>query len=119
MKVSASRARFVSLVLTLERKTCKGRLHGELSLQIWVHNMISKLRPASRAHFVSFGNVAKQDVIRASTWGFEPRGLPSADVGCLLPTGASEGSGVPSAHVGCLKSLTCRRGSGGLHGLGM
>ena len=46
--------------------------------------MISKLRPASRAQFVSFGNVAAQDLIRASTWGFEARGVPSADVGCLL-----------------------------------
>ena len=75
---------------------------------MWIHNMISKLRPASRAQFVSFGNVAKRDVIRASTWGFEARGVPSADVGCLLPTGASKGSGVPSARVGCLESPTCK-----------
>ena len=36
-----------------------------------MRNMISELRPASRAQFVSFGNVSKQDVIRASTWGIE------------------------------------------------
>ena len=76
--------------------------HGDLGLQIWMHNMISELRPASRAQVVSFGNVATQDVIG---WGFEARGVPSADVGCLLPAGASKGSGVPFAREGCLRSV--------------
>ena len=63
--------------------------------------MISHLQPASRAQFVSFGNVATQDVIRACTLGFEARGVP-------LPTGASKGSGVPFARVGCFRSPTCK-----------
>ena len=70
--------------------------------------MISDLQPASRAQFISSGNVATQDVIRACTLGFEARGVPSADVGCLLPTGALKGSGVPFASVGCFRSLTCK-----------
>ena len=40
--------------------------------------------------------------------GIEARGAPSADVGCLLPTGASNGSGVSFARVGRLRSLNCR-----------
>ena len=63
--------------------------------------------PPSRAQSVSFGNMAMQDVIRASTWRFPAGGVPSAQVGCLLPTGASKGSGVPFARLGCLRSLTC------------
>ena len=67
--------------------------------------MISEQQPASRGQFVSFGNIATQDAIRASTWRFF--GLPSADVGCLCLRGASKSSGVPFARVVCLRSLIC------------
>ena len=93
-------------LVTLERKTCFGRLHRELSLRIWIHNMIAELQPASRAQLVKFGNVAKQDMIRASRWGFEARGrlLPTwgafclrghlRAVGCLLPAWGALGRSV-------------------------
>ena len=69
--------------------------HGDLGQQIWMHNMISELRPASRAQVVSFGNVATQDVIGRLHGDLKP-------VGCLLPTwGAFCIRGRPRA-VGCL-----------------
>ena len=69
-----------------------------------MRTVISELQPGSRAQFASFGNIATQDAIRASTWEFEARGVP---LGCLLPTAASKTSGVPFARVRRLRSLTC------------